>query len=172
MTIARPSFTLLASANAAHQDTELSHDHPTGASSARQKYRKYRTGSLRRRARSIGKGHSTEVDPKRHPLSLDQFGQLQIGIGQREGHLLVAEKAFSRMIECPLATFPPEHHALTPVSLERFTSLDQVLDETVNGRVVQVRAYVVTQVRVTKGHDRCFAGTVAPESSGSATTDV
>ena len=67
--------------------------------------------------------------------------------GQREGHLLVAAKAFHGMIECPLATFPPEHHALTPVSLERFTSLVQVLDETVNGRVVQVRAYVGAKLR-------------------------
>jgi len=96
----------------------------------------------------IGKGHSTEVDPKPHPLSLDQYGQLQIGMaGQREGHLLVAEKAFHRMIECPLATFPSEHHALTPVLLERFTSLVQVIDETVNGRVVQVRAYVGAKLR-------------------------
>src|ERR1700742_764924 len=82
------------------------------------------------------------------PLALGQDGQLQVGMaGQSEGHLLVAEKAFQGMIECPLAAFPPEHHTLLPVSLERFTALVQVLDETVNGRIVQVRTYVGAKFR-------------------------
>src|SRR5262245_46090161 len=67
--------------------------------------------------------------------------------GQCEGHLLVAKKALRGMIECPLATFAPEHDALTPVSLERFTSLVQILDKTVNGRVVQVSACVGAKLR-------------------------
>src|SRR5262245_40399981 len=66
---------------------------------------------------------------------------------QGEGHLLVAEKAFHGMIECPLAAFPPEHDTLMPILLERLTALVQGLDETVNGRIVQVRTYVGTKLR-------------------------
>jgi len=75
--------------------------------------------------------------------------------GQSEGHLLVSEKAFHGMIERPFAAFPPEHHVLMPVSLERVAALAQVFDETVNGRIVQVRAYVGAKLR----HDA--SGTVS-----------
>lgn len=67
--------------------------------------------------------------------------------GQREGHLLVAEKARLGMIERPLAAFSPEHHTLASISPERFAILAQALDQTVNGRVVEVRADIGAKLR-------------------------